>query len=143
MNDKTAVYRAFSEDGALLYLGVSCDPNLRMKTHRSLSRWGASVSSVTFKWYTSRDAALNAEAIGIFTEKPVFNRTGPTARLAAIFRPSVKVNMTSKRKSGSKVVVLSVTDEDRAEIKAAAALLRLPLATFMRLAALKLARENG
>lgn len=40
-------------------------------------------------------------------------------------------------------IKIRLTDEDRAELKAAAAVLRLPLATFMRLAALKMARENG
>lgn len=40
-------------------------------------------------------------------------------------------------------IKIMLTDEDRAEIKAAATIMRLPLATFMRLAALKMARENG
>jgi uncharacterized protein (DUF1778 family) len=36
-----------------------------------------------------------------------------------------------------------MTDDDKAEIKAAADRLSLTLAAFMRLAALKLARKNG
>jgi len=37
-------------------------------------------------------------------------------------------------------IKVRLTDEDRAEIKAAAVAMRLPVATFMRLAALRMAR---
>ena len=47
------------------------------------------------------------------------------------------------KKTRTSDVSFDLTDEDRAEIKAAATIMRLPLATFMRLAALKMARENG
>lgn len=40
-------------------------------------------------------------------------------------------------------IKIRLTDEDRAKIKAAAEAMRLPVATFMRLAALRMAREDA
>lgn len=40
-------------------------------------------------------------------------------------------------------IKIRLTDEDRATIKAAAEAMRLPVATFMRLAALRMARSDA
>jgi len=50
--------------------------------------------------------------------------------------------MTPKGHPKMASIKIRLTEEDRAEIKAAATAMRLPLATFMRLAALRMARAE-
>lgn len=68
-----AVYRLFDCDGALLYVGCSDHPDVRLKTHKR-KPWGTSISRMTKRWYQKREIALMNERNVIVTEKPKFNK---------------------------------------------------------------------
>lgn len=70
---RTAVYRLFSSDGELLYIGVARNPPERMKFHRQFKKWWAEVSRTTEEWFDNRALALDAEAVAIREERPLYN----------------------------------------------------------------------
>lgn len=73
-----ALYRFFSEDGALLYVGISADPFKRMTQHRDGKPWWSEVAQVTIERHPSRSAALLAEAAAIRDEVPRYNILRPS-----------------------------------------------------------------
>lgn len=73
----TTLYRFFDEEGRLLYVGVSTSAPNRMKQHRATKPWFTQVASATFSHLPTRNAALEAEAVAIRTEKPLMNVVTP------------------------------------------------------------------
>ncbi len=71
---RTALYRLFSADGRLLYVGVAFDPEARWVEHRNCKTWWPEVAHKQVEWLDSRSLALEAESIAIATEHPVHNR---------------------------------------------------------------------
>lgn len=71
--EDTALYRAWSPNGALLYIGITKSPTSRMRGHERTAEWWDEMQSVTFTWLPTREAALEAEAIAIVAERPPFN----------------------------------------------------------------------
>jgi hypothetical protein len=69
----TCLYRHFSSDGRLLYVGVSLDAVRRLVRHREKSHWFNQIATVTIERYPSRAAALQAERLAIEDEKPIYN----------------------------------------------------------------------
>jgi predicted GIY-YIG superfamily endonuclease len=67
-----AIYRLHSQDGALLYVGISDAPWTRIETHLRKT-WGADVGSVGIEWYRDRPTAVVAERAAIRTERPAHN----------------------------------------------------------------------
>lgn len=69
-----ALYRYFDQDGVLLYVGISVDPEMRWKTHR-YSHAGWVVDSVrrVDDWYSSVAEAKRAERAAIKAEHPKHN----------------------------------------------------------------------
>lgn len=80
--DHTALYRHFDEDGVLLYVGITNKPDTRRRAHQKRAVWAefADQTREEVKWYSTRQAALEAETEAIETEKPLFNRLGATGR---------------------------------------------------------------
>ena len=74
--DPTALYRLFSTDGTLLYIGITRNIPERFYQHEVYKRWWPHVARKTMSWYGSRTAALAAEAAAIASERPVYNVTG-------------------------------------------------------------------
>lgn len=74
---ETAVYRLFDVNKALLYVGISWDPDLRMKDHKTNSPWWPSVDHTTIAWYRNREAAMGHEAWAITAEAPLYNTRRP------------------------------------------------------------------
>lgn len=70
---RTAVYRLFNSDGVLLYVGVARNPAERMKFHQQFKKWWAEVSDTTEEWFDNRALALDAEAVAIREESPLYN----------------------------------------------------------------------
>lgn len=70
---RTALYRHWDADGALLYVGISSDPVRRMAEHRSASDWAHDVADTAIKWFDGREEAVKAEAQAICEEKPLHN----------------------------------------------------------------------
>ncbi|MEV6738647.1 type II toxin-antitoxin system prevent-host-death family antitoxin [Streptomyces sp. NPDC051104] len=74
--ERTAVYRLFDEDEALLYVGVAQDPRVRFRQHRREKPWWPQVAVREVEWHDSREQALKAEADTIARELPRHNDVG-------------------------------------------------------------------
>lgn len=70
-NEPTALYRLYDADDNLLYLGISFDPDSRLKEHQNEKHWAHLVVRRTVDWYSSRPNALSAEAAATAVEKPL------------------------------------------------------------------------
>lgn len=73
---KEFVYRCFSEDGRLIYVGVTCDVLGRIRAHRS-GWWGWALHRYEVEGpFATPDAAMAEERRAIASENPRFNRHG-------------------------------------------------------------------
>lgn len=72
MTDPT-VYRFYSADGALLYIGKTISPRSRLKSHRHGKDWFGDVSRITIEKHATETDALEAERAAIVAERPVHN----------------------------------------------------------------------
>lgn len=72
--DRAAVYRAFSKDGTLLYIGCSIRPTGRIEDHRHTSKWHDMTATITLEWFETKAEALAAERNAVMTERPAFNK---------------------------------------------------------------------
>lgn len=75
----TWMYKLFSANGGLLYVGVSNDPAARLANHRRKKEWWRDVHSVRFAWLASRADAFRAERAVIAAEAPRYNVARPKA----------------------------------------------------------------
>ena len=75
MTVPTMVYRLFNAEGRLLYVGVSRQPWYRFTQHANHKPWWPLVAAVQMENFTSRGAALAAEAAAIAAEEPAHNGT--------------------------------------------------------------------
>ena len=72
-DNRTALYRIYADGEVLLYIGVSNNFGVRWQKHASTKPWWGDVRSQTIYWFDTRDEALDAEALAIFTEQPTHN----------------------------------------------------------------------
>lgn len=70
-----SLYRLYSQDGTLLYVGVSLQPSQRLTTHQSRT-WWPSVARVDVEQYPTKAAAMAAERAAIINEAPTYNIIG-------------------------------------------------------------------
>ncbi len=70
-----AVYRIYRADGILLYIGMSSDPEYRIRRHRTEQSWGGEIATWTVEWHDDRRTALRAEQPAIDTELPCYGMT--------------------------------------------------------------------
>lgn len=75
-DERTALYRFYDGDGALLYVGITYDLDQRWASHRNSSPWWERAVSNSVEWYDNRRAALDAELEAIRTERPLHNLAG-------------------------------------------------------------------
>ncbi len=68
-----AVYRIYDDADRLLYIGVSYDPDDRLKGHKYAATWVDEYHHHDATWYDTRDEAEAAEAAAIKAEHPVYN----------------------------------------------------------------------
>ena len=73
MNDKTALYRAFSDRDELLYIGISKNALKRFIQHTEKSEWTEFMTRLEVEYFESRKEALKQEKRAIIEEKPLFN----------------------------------------------------------------------
>ncbi len=69
----TAVYRLFSREDVLLYIGAANRIEERFSTHRGTKRWWPEVARHEIEWHDKREAAERAEAVAINAERPLYN----------------------------------------------------------------------
>ena len=77
------LYRHYTADGTLLYVGISLSAVARLCTHRRKSPWFGKIASIQITRYASRREAETAEREAIAKEKPLWN--------AAYARPEPKI----------------------------------------------------
>lgn len=68
-----AVYRHFAADGALLYVGCSINPFMRLRAHEWGATWAFDIVRVEIEWFPCEALALSAEQEAIATERPRHN----------------------------------------------------------------------
>lgn len=74
---KTALYRHFSADGRLLYVGISLNTVQRTAQHRNGAHWFRDIARIDIEWLPERASALASEAVAIATENPLWNLARP------------------------------------------------------------------
>lgn len=72
-NKKTCLYRHYSTDGVLLYVGISLSAIDRLKQHRDLSDWFLEISNIQIESFENRNDALIAERNAVQKENPKYN----------------------------------------------------------------------
>lgn len=70
-----ALYRHFNAEGVLLYVGISNDPDERIKAHKRTAHWFADIHSITVEWHVGLSKVLALEKDAIKKERPLHNGT--------------------------------------------------------------------
>ncbi|MFV8317046.1 GIY-YIG nuclease family protein [Mycobacterium sp. 23] len=96
--DDHVLYRFFSEDGALLYVGITNSPRDRFSQHRSTAPWWKEATNITLTRYTNRNELAAAEIQAIKTENPKYNRTHTQPPPAQANRPIRKLRSSNARR---------------------------------------------
>ena len=68
------VYRAFSKNNDLLYIGVTQNLKSRVSTHKSSKEWWVEVDRIDEESFDDRISALKAEVVAIKLENPKYNK---------------------------------------------------------------------
>jgi prevent-host-death family protein len=86
---RTALYRLYDEADALLYIGISHQPEVRFDQHAMAKEWWPQVARREVQWFDDRPSAAAAEAAAIRAEDPEHNRTYSPRRDCRIVRDAV------------------------------------------------------
>lgn len=70
---ETALYRYYTPEGVLLYVGISVDPRARNRAHFISSDWTKYAAFCQIEWFPTRKLAEWAEMKVIEAECPDFN----------------------------------------------------------------------
>jgi predicted GIY-YIG superfamily endonuclease len=85
---KTALYRHYAKDGALLYVGITREPFQRWSNHTNKSSWAQEVIRIDLEWFARWEDAYSAECEAILSEDPIHNIRRPGRTLQHRGRPS-------------------------------------------------------
>jgi len=96
----THLYRHYSKDGDLLYVGISTSAVARLAQHKNTSHWFREIGTITVENFDNRDEALAAEKFAIKKEKPLFNKQG-----------AILDNTSNNQKKNRYVATLSEKDK--------------------------------
>ena len=69
----TQLYRHFDSAGTLLYVGISKSTMVRLAQHADHAHWFDLIAVIKIETFDSREAAIEAEAIAIVSENPLYN----------------------------------------------------------------------
>src|SRR6267154_1953762 len=72
-NGRCQLYRHFSKDGKLLYIGITTHESGRRKQHQVEAKWFAEIANVEVVEFETREQAAEAERAAIASEAPLFN----------------------------------------------------------------------
>lgn len=90
----THLYRHFSADGSLLYVGISKNAFDRLVGgHKSGAKWFDSIDSIKIESFPSRSEAEEAEKAAIIAERPLWNLKYNTPR---VDKPKPKSSAANK-----------------------------------------------
>ena len=71
---RTSLYRQYSKNGSLLYVGVSLIALKRIIQHSACSSWFEEISKVEIEHFETKALALEAERSAIILENPIYNK---------------------------------------------------------------------
>ena len=115
MAKRTAVYRLFDAEDALLYVGISSQPKERWNQHANEKRWWPDVARKAVTWYERREEAIAREADAIDTELPRYNAVRPpqdvqpmTVRLPKPMREHLRRLAFETRQSMNDIAVTAI-----------------------------------
>jgi hypothetical protein len=74
------LYRLYSLDNELLYVGITNNLDQRFTYHRSVKSWWPDVATINIAQYSDRDAVLDAERLAILSESPKYNELVTTKK---------------------------------------------------------------
>lgn len=74
-SDPSAVYRIYNTAGDLIYVGMSYDPDVRVRVQRREKVWGHEISRHEVDWHPNRAASQRAEEQLIKERQPRYNVT--------------------------------------------------------------------
>lgn len=74
----TQLYRFFSQNGTLLYVGISLSALSRYRNHKTSANWWLEISSIQVVNYPSKELAVAAEKEAIISERPLYNQVYTT-----------------------------------------------------------------
>lgn len=77
MTQPTTLYRLFSADETLLYVGISKHALARIGEHARDKAWYRDIATMTLVHYPTRADAERAERVAIAAEKPIHNIARP------------------------------------------------------------------
>ena len=69
------LYRLYSREGRLLYVGVTAIPEQRLRQHSRDKDWWGDVDIIRVEHYTDRISVEIAEIHAIHDERPVYNKS--------------------------------------------------------------------
>ncbi len=75
----TTLYRWFDAGGRLLYVGITCRLQSRLRAHGGKS-WAATATRIEIEQFATRKEASDAEERAILTESPLHNAAIPPDR---------------------------------------------------------------
>lgn len=67
------LYRFYTAEDDLLYVGITCNPAGRFREHRGSKDWWYLVSRIELEHLDSRIALMAAERRAVAAENPIFN----------------------------------------------------------------------
>lgn len=70
---RSVLYRMYDRSGALLYVGMTCDPHSRFRTHSADRDWWLDVDTIRVENFSDRESLAEAERLAIRSEKPRYN----------------------------------------------------------------------
>jgi 2,4-dienoyl-CoA reductase-like NADH-dependent reductase (Old Yellow Enzyme family) len=88
---RTALYRHYAADGALLYVGITKDPAKRFAMHKGQSDWSFDVATIAIEWFPDRADAMAAEAVAVAGESPRYNYQHSRIKPARVAPPVTAV----------------------------------------------------
>lgn len=69
-----ALYRAYSADNELLYVGMSARVLGRIAEHKESKDWFRETARVDIVWFATKEEVVGAEAYAIKSEHPLYNK---------------------------------------------------------------------
>jgi predicted GIY-YIG superfamily endonuclease len=69
-SEPNALYRFFSTDGALLYVGITSDLGSRVRSHRLKKSWFREVAVIRVEHFDTRAGVERTERLAVKTEQP-------------------------------------------------------------------------
>lgn len=105
------LYRFFSVDSVLLYVGISVDPGRRLTQHAAVKDWWREIATITISQYPDRTSVLVAEKIAIEEEKPVYNVIHNNVRMnnktsnSVIVKKDIKNKCSTRQSNGISIIM--------------------------------------